>query len=62
MELWDRRMLSKIASVAGTPLYIDTWIEKVVRRGFAKACVRIDHSKPLRPGIDIVAKGRLSWQ
>lgn len=32
-------MILKIAVVAGAPLYLDEWIEKSSRMGFARVCV-----------------------
>ena len=48
--------------MGGIPKFIDNCIQEVIRWGYAKAYVQIDLSKPLHPGIDIVANHRRRWQ
>ena len=58
MEIWDRLMLLHIASTIGVPKFIDNCIEKAIKGGYAKAYIQMDLQKPLRPEVDVMAKGR----
>ncbi|KAG1326735.1 hypothetical protein COCNU_01G006690 [Cocos nucifera] len=62
MEMWDRSLLLRVASAMGVPKFIDNCTEEAVRGGYAKDCVQVDLSRPLRPGVDIVASGKRRWR
>ena len=57
IKFWEREMLLWIAATVRTPKFIDNnCTEEALRGGYARACIQIDLTKSLRPGIDIVAK------
>ncbi|KAK1307758.1 hypothetical protein QJS10_CPA09g00850 [Acorus calamus] len=47
LHLWGTRMLSKLSSVIGTPLYMDSSTSSRSRIEFARICVEISASSPL---------------
>lgn len=52
----------KIDAMAGKSLFLDEWIAKNIRIGFARVCVRIDLLKYIYPGTKVVLKGDTIWQ
>nr|XP_010943369.1 uncharacterized protein LOC105061108 [Elaeis guineensis] len=62
MEMWERSMLLRVASTVRVPKFVDNCTEEAVGGGYAKACVQVDLSRPLRPGVEIVASGKHRWQ
>ncbi|PKA46415.1 hypothetical protein AXF42_Ash020306 [Apostasia shenzhenica] len=48
---WDIANLALIASALGTPLWVDPCTAAVDRAAYARVCVRIDLSQPLKSGV-----------
>ncbi|KAL0925197.1 hypothetical protein M5K25_003512 [Dendrobium thyrsiflorum] len=48
---WDLTNLSRIASILGELLWMDEHPTTWCRSSFARLCIRLDLTKPLRPGI-----------
>ena len=62
LELWEKKKIMKIASKVGTPLFLDNWIETLVRMGFARVCVLVDISKFIYLGAKIRVDESIVWQ
>lgn len=62
LKRWDRQVILRITTVAGILMFMDNYIEEEIWDGYAKVCVHVNLSKLLRMGINIVAKGKKSWQ
>ncbi|KAK1326701.1 hypothetical protein QJS10_CPA01g02458 [Acorus calamus] len=59
LHLWGKRMLSKLASVVGTPLYMDSSTATRSRIEFARICVEISASSTLPDSIHLKEDGIL---
>ncbi|KAK1267576.1 hypothetical protein QJS04_geneDACA016668 [Acorus gramineus] len=59
LHLWGKRMLSKLASVVGTPLYMDSLTATRSHIEFARICVEISASSTLPDSIHLMEDGIL---
>lgn len=57
VEIWDRRMLLKIALAIGTPLFIKTWRKEVITGGFVKAYIQIYLSQLFVQALTLLRRG-----
>ena len=62
IKFWHEDVLSSVLSVAGEFLFADAATMERKRGSFARACVRVDLSKPLRPGARIRGSRAPFWQ
>ena len=56
LELWDKNIILKLASMAGEPLYLDEWIESTIRMGFTRVYVLIDVDQIVCLGAQVRSK------
>ena len=61
-EMWSTPILLHIAARAGKPIAIDKYTERSRRGHFARACVEVDFTRPLVPGVHIRKKDEDFWQ
>lgn len=62
MEFWTEEILASILSVAGVYQYSDAATKSKNRGGFARACVRVDLGRSLRPGARVRGTKQPFWQ
>ncbi|KAG0470660.1 hypothetical protein HPP92_017360 [Vanilla planifolia] len=48
---WDTENIIRIAKSIGDPILLDGWTGDLQRSTYARVCVRMDLSKPLKPGM-----------
>lgn len=53
VEFWDGELLETISSSLGRLLKIDDFISSMSRSKYARICMKIDLSKPLKQGFQI---------
>ena len=58
MELWEHSLVLRVAVAVGVLKFIDNCMEEAMRGGYAKAYTQVDLSRPLHPGVDIVASSK----
>lgn len=61
-ELWREASIRSILRLAGELVAIDEYTAERRRLGFARACIRIDLGRPLRPGVLIEGPEGHQWQ
>lgn len=62
MEFWTDKILRSILAPAGHFEFFDSSTKERSRGGFARACVRVDLRRPLRPGVRVKGSRAPFWQ
>lgn len=62
LEYWQLTAILEIAAKARIPLTVDEFTDHLKKTGYACVRVKIDASKPLKPGIVIRGRKVTFWQ
>lgn len=62
MKFWGEAALRGVLRLAGELSLVDDGTAERKRLGFARACVKLDLSRPLRPGVLIKGSEGPFWQ